>query len=71
LHVVISRLLVPDKCGTLSALLTTVLILSALLFAVQTAVTRSVALTVEEPIALSQMVVQATPRRVGWHSRVG
>ena len=59
-HIVISRLLGPDKYGALGALLTVVLVLSVPILAVQTAVTRAVALRLTQPIALRPLVMRAT-----------
>jgi O-antigen/teichoic acid export membrane protein len=59
-HVVVSRLLGPDRYGALGALLTLVLVLSVPLAALQAAVTRAVALRQGQPVALRQMLLKAT-----------
>ena len=59
-HIVISRLLGPDRYGALGALLTVVLVLSVPLAAVQAAVTRAIAIRGDEPVPLRQMVTRAS-----------
>jgi len=59
-HVVISRLLGPDRYGALGALLTVVLVLSVPLAALQAAVTRAVALRGDEPVPIRQIAKKGT-----------
>ncbi|MHB1712904.1 MAG: oligosaccharide flippase family protein, partial [Acidimicrobiales bacterium] len=54
-HVVVSRLLGPDRYGALGALLNVVLVLSVPLGAVQAAVTRTVALRGQAPVHLRSL----------------
>ena len=57
-HVVVSRLLGPDRYGALGALLTVVLVLSVPLTGIQAAVTRAVALRGDEPASVRQVTVK-------------
>jgi len=59
-HVVISRLLGPDRYGALGALLTVVLVLGVPLLTMQTAVTRAVVLKADGPVDLRRRVTRAT-----------
>jgi O-antigen/teichoic acid export membrane protein len=59
-HVVVSRLLGPDRYGALGALLTVVLVLSVPLAGLQAAVTRAVALKGDEPISVGRVTAKGT-----------
>jgi O-antigen/teichoic acid export membrane protein len=59
-HVVVSRLLGPDRYGALGALLTVLLVLSVPLTGIQAAVTRAVALRGDEPASVRQVTVKGT-----------
>jgi glycosyltransferase involved in cell wall biosynthesis/O-antigen/teichoic acid export membrane protein len=58
-HIVVSRLLGPTQYGALGALLTVVLVLTVPITAVQTAVTRVVALRRDEPLLLRPMLFRS------------
>lgn len=57
-HIVVSRLLGPDRYGALGALLTVVLVLTVPLTGLQAAVTRAVALRGDQPASVRQVTVK-------------